>query len=91
MANFPVGVSTVGSIVQYVWMTLVGVFYTDKIQGGQDNTFLFQGGLANYKAHYGLFWFKPLLGGNSPTSTGLILKMNSGCNDLSRELKKFTK
>jgi hypothetical protein len=37
---------------------------------------------ANYKAHYRLSWFRPLLGDNSPTSNGLILKMNSsyiGC------------
>jgi hypothetical protein len=45
----------------------------------------------NYKAHYSLSWFRPLLDGNSPTSTGLILKMNSGYNRVSRELKKFTK
>jgi hypothetical protein len=30
----------------------------------------------NYKAHNDLYWFMPLLGGNSPTSSGLILKMN---------------
>jgi hypothetical protein len=53
--------------------------------------FLFRGGLANYKAHYSLSRFKPLVGGNSPTSSGLILKMNSGYNGVSRELKKFTK
>jgi hypothetical protein len=34
-----------------------------------------------YKAHYSLSWFKPLLGGNSPTSINLILKMNSGYNE----------
>jgi hypothetical protein len=45
----------------------------------------------NYKAQYGLSWFRPLLGGNSPTSSGLILKMNSGYNGVNRELKKFTK
>jgi hypothetical protein len=45
----------------------------------------------NYKAQYGLSWFKPLLEGNSPTSSSLILKMNSGYNGVSRELKKFTK
>jgi hypothetical protein len=33
---------------------LVGVFCTKKIEGGQDRSFLFQGGLVNYKAHYGL-------------------------------------
>jgi hypothetical protein len=40
--------------------------------------FLFLCGIANYKAHYGLSLFGPLLGGNSPTSSGLMLKMNSG-------------
>jgi hypothetical protein len=45
----------------------------------------------NYEAHYSLSWFRPLLGGNSPMSNGLILKMNSGYNGVSRELKKFTK
>jgi hypothetical protein len=35
----------------------------------------------NYKAHYSLSWFRPLLGGNSPTSSDLILKMNSGYNE----------
>jgi hypothetical protein len=39
----------------------VGVFCTSKIQGGQDHVFLFRGGLANYKAHYDLYWFRPLL------------------------------
>jgi hypothetical protein len=36
---------------------IVGVFYTDKIYGGQDCVFLFRGRLAtmkNYKAHYSL-------------------------------------
>jgi hypothetical protein len=27
----------------------IGVFYTGKIQGGQDRTFLFRDGLANYE------------------------------------------
>jgi hypothetical protein len=45
----------------------------------------------NYKAHYSLFWFKPLLGGNSPTSYNLILKMNSGYNGVSGGLNKFAK
>jgi hypothetical protein len=31
---------------------IVSVFGTGKIQGGQDQSFLFQGGLASYKAHY---------------------------------------
>jgi hypothetical protein len=61
---------------------LVGVFCTSKIHGGQDHVFLFRDGLVNYKAHYSLSWFMPLFGGNSPTSSGLILKMNSGYNDV---------
>jgi hypothetical protein len=36
--------------------------------------------IKNYKAHYILSWFKPLLKSNSPTSSGLIFKMNSGYN-----------
>jgi hypothetical protein len=51
--------------------------------------FQFQDGLANYKAHYDLSWFMPLLGGNSPMSSGVILKMNKGYNGVSRELEKF--
>jgi hypothetical protein len=45
----------------------------------------------NYKAHYGLSWFRPLLDGNSHTTSGLILKMNNGYNGVSKELVKFTK
>jgi hypothetical protein len=66
-------------------------FCTCKIQGDQDRAFLFRGGLMNYKAHYGLSWFRPLLGGISPTSNGLILKMKNGYNGVSRELEKFVK
>jgi hypothetical protein len=33
---------------------------------------------------------RPLLGGNIPTSNGLILKMNNCYNRVSRELEKFT-
>jgi hypothetical protein len=44
----------------------------------------------NYKAHYVLSWFRPLLGGNSYTFSGLILKMNIVYNGVSRELEKFT-
>jgi hypothetical protein len=58
-------------------------------QGGQDCAFQFRVGFANYKAHNDLFWFRPLLGGNSPTSSGLILKMNRCYKGVSRELKKF--
>jgi hypothetical protein len=32
----------------------------------------------NYRSHYDLYCFRPLLGGNSPTYSGLILKMNKG-------------
>jgi hypothetical protein len=45
----------------------------------------------NYEAHNGLSWFRPLLGGNCHTSNSLILKMNNGYNEVSRELEKFTK
>jgi hypothetical protein len=55
---------------------VIGVFCTDKIQGGQDRSFQFRGGLVNYKAHGDLSWFKPLHRSNSSTSSGLILKMN---------------
>jgi hypothetical protein len=61
------------------------------IQGGQDHAFLFHDSLANYRVHYNLSWFRPLLGGNSPTSSGLILKMNSDYKGVSRELEMFTK
>jgi hypothetical protein len=44
---------------------------------------------ANYKAHYDLSWFWLLLEGNSPTSSGLILKMNMCYKGVSRELEKF--
>jgi hypothetical protein len=43
----------------------------------------------NYKAHNNLSWFRPLLGGNSPTSSGLILKMNRCHKRVSNELVKF--
>jgi hypothetical protein len=55
---------------------VVGVFSTGKLWGGQDCTFQFQCGLVNYEADYDLSWFRPLLRGNSPTSSGLILNMN---------------
>jgi hypothetical protein len=69
----------------------VSVFCTGKIYGGQDRAFLFWGGLVNYKTHYSLSWFRPILEGNNPTSSGLILKMNNDYNWVSRELKKFAK
>jgi hypothetical protein len=52
--------------------------------------FHFQGGLANYKAHNDLSWFRPLLEGNSPTSNGLILMINMCYNGVSKEIEKFT-
>jgi hypothetical protein len=64
-------------------------FLHSQEQGGQDCTLQFWGGLANYKAHGNLSWFRPLLRGNSPTSSGLILKMNWFYNGVSRELTKF--
>jgi hypothetical protein len=75
----------------FIMLYFVGVFCTSKIHSGQDHVFLFQGGIVNYKAHYGLSWFRPLLRGNSHTSNSLILKMNSGYNGVSRELNKFMK
>ncbi len=67
----------------------VGVFCTDKnrvvkITRSRD-------GPTNYKTHYDLSWFRPLLRGNSLTSSGLILKMNSGYNGVSKEHEKFMK
>jgi hypothetical protein len=44
----------------------------------------------NYEAHYDISWFRPLLRGNSPTSNGLILKMNMCYKGVTRELEKFT-
>jgi hypothetical protein len=41
----------------------------------------------HYKAYYDLFWFRPLLRGNSSKSSGLILKMNRGYNEVSRARK----
>jgi hypothetical protein len=67
-------------------------FCTGKIEGSQDCTFLFQDGLANYKAHYSLSWFKPPpLGSNSPTSSDLISRRNSVYNGVSTVLEKFAK
>jgi hypothetical protein len=54
----------------------VDVFYTGKIQGGQDRAFQFRGGLVNVVSHNDLSWFRPLLNGNSPMSISLVLKMN---------------
>jgi hypothetical protein len=68
---------------------VVSVFCTDKNRGGQDRAFQFWDGLVNYKTHYYLSSFRPLLRGNSTTSNGLILKMNRGYNGMSRELEKF--
>jgi hypothetical protein len=43
----------------------------------------------NYKVHHDLSYFRLLLGGNSSTSSGLILKMNICYNGVRRELNKF--
>jgi hypothetical protein len=69
---------------------VVGVFGTGKLWGGHDHTFQFRGGLVNYKAHYVLSYFRPILIGNNLTSNGLILKMNMCYNGVSRELEKLT-
>jgi hypothetical protein len=52
--------------------------------------FQFEGGLTNNKTHIDLSWFRPLLGGNSSTSSGLILKMNRCYKGMNRELEKFS-
>jgi hypothetical protein len=44
----------------------------------------------NYNVHSDLYLFRPLLGDNSPMSSGLILKMNRCYKGVTRELKKFT-
>jgi hypothetical protein len=44
----------------------------------------------NYKVHNDLPWFRPLLGGKSPTFSNLILKMNRCNKGVSREFEKFT-
>jgi hypothetical protein len=41
----------------------------------------------NYEAHYDLSWFRPLLEGNSPTSSGLILKINRCYKGVSKRLR----
>jgi hypothetical protein len=66
----------------------VDIFCIGKLWGGQDHMFQFHGGLVNYEAHYDLSWFRPLLEGNSPTSSGLILMMNMW-QGVSREFKEF--
>jgi hypothetical protein len=43
----------------------------------------------NSEAHYDPSWIRPLLRGNSPMSSGLILKMNMCYKGVSGELKKF--
>jgi hypothetical protein len=57
-------------------MPTIGVFCIDKIRGGQDRAFQFRGGLVYYKVHSDLSWFRPLLEGNSFTSSGLVKKTN---------------
>jgi hypothetical protein len=44
----------------------------------------------NYKTHNDLFWFRPLLGDNSPMSSGLILKISRCYKGVSTEIEKFT-
>jgi hypothetical protein len=67
----------------------VGVFALVRTSG-QDRAFQFWGVLANYIANNNMYWFTPLLGGTSPTSSTLILKMNMSYNGVSRELDKLT-
>jgi hypothetical protein len=43
----------------------------------------------NYKTHYYLSWFRPLLRYNIPMSSGLVLKMDMCYKGVSRELEKF--
>jgi hypothetical protein len=43
----------------------------------------------NKEGHSDPSWFRPLLVGKSPTSSGLILKMNV-LQEVSRVLEKFT-
>jgi hypothetical protein len=49
--------------------------------------FQFRGDLMNNE-HMSLSWFRPLLGGNNPTSNGLIL-MEISVQRVSRVLKEF--
>jgi hypothetical protein len=51
--------------------------------------FQFQGGLMNNLAHNALSYFRPLLGGNSPISSGVVLMKNKCYNGVSRVLKWF--
>jgi hypothetical protein len=64
-------------------------FLHQQEQGGQDCVFQFWDSLVNYKAHYDLSRFRPLLRGNSHTSIGLISKINKCYNGVSKELRKF--
>jgi hypothetical protein len=80
--NFPISLYIY--ICEYVYYYRCFLHWQET--GGQDHALQFQGGHANYRAHYDLSWFRPLLGGNSPTSSGLILKMNRVYNGVSREL-----
>jgi hypothetical protein len=48
--------------------------------------------MKNYKAHYSLSWFRPLLQGNSTTSSVFVLeKRNSVTKVVSRQLEMFAK
>jgi hypothetical protein len=64
----------VSCVSNFSWR-VVGVFYTGKIQDGQDRALQFWDGLVNNEAHSDLSWFRSLLKGNSPTCNSLILKM----------------
>jgi hypothetical protein len=48
--------------------------------------------MKNYKAHYYLSWFRPLIWGNSPTSSAFVLeKKNNVTEGVSWELEMFAK
>jgi hypothetical protein len=68
----------------------VGVFCTGKDRVVKITRSSNEVVLQTIKAHGDLSWFKPLLGGNSPLPSGLILNMNRCYDGVSRELKKFT-
>jgi hypothetical protein len=62
--------------MHFLILRSVDVFCTGKIKGGQDSVFQFWCYRVNNEAHSDLSWFKPLLKGNRPTFSGLILKMS---------------
>jgi hypothetical protein len=67
----------------------VGVFCTDKNRVVKITCSSSEMVLQTTK-HTNLSWFRLLLGGYSPTSSDLILKMNNDYNGVSKELEKFT-